>query len=335
MTVGNEEDIDLAGTPEPLRASLVQRWSTRHVRPSDRLEYFASALSEAVIPFAIDDADPMTFHADLSVAALGAIEICKTIGSAHRAFRGPAERARSNKHKISLLMGLSGPWIAHHRVDCRLGPGDILFHDSDFNVETDVRQPFQAINIALSEDWLRQWVANPVTLIGKHFTGKTPWGRALSAYLAELSPEFVLAPPLPLSVLSDQVGSLLALAVQDLRQTAPTRAPVILSLHERILDILAQRCTESQLTAADVAASLNISLRTLHRALAAANETFGAKLIEARATVALRMLRSALFARVTTAEIGRRAGFVSASHFARVVRNRTGLSPRQIRQTRD
>jgi AraC-like DNA-binding protein len=44
------------------------------------------------------------------------------------------------------------------------------------------------------------------------------------------------------------------------------------------------------------------------------------------------MLASPLFKRVTTAEIGRRAGFLSASHFARVIRNRTGLTPLQLRR---
>ena len=58
-----------------------------------------------------------------------------------------------------------------------------------------------------------------------------------------------------------------------------------------------------------------MSKRTLHRALAACGETFGAMLIQARVDLAVRMLRSPLFDRVTTAEIGRRAGFSDASHF--------------------
>ena len=56
------------------------------------------------------------------------------------------------------------------------------------------------------------------------------------------------------------------------------------------------------------------------------------KLIESRARVAMRMLTSPLFKRVTTSEIGRRAGFLSASHFARVMRNRFGRTPLQLRR---
>jgi AraC-like DNA-binding protein len=56
-------------------------------------------------------------------------------------------------------------------------------------------------------------------------------------------------------------------------------------------------------------------------------------LIQARVDLASRMLQSPLFDRVTTAEIGRRAGFSDASHFTKVMRLRTGQTPRQLRRT--
>ena len=75
--------------------------------------------------------------------------------------------------------------------------------------------------------------------------------------------------------MADQVGSLLALTAGGLRGATPANAQATRSLYENIHDCLVQRCTEPQLTAADVAASMNISVRTLHRIFAAANETFG------------------------------------------------------------
>jgi AraC family transcriptional activator of tynA and feaB len=81
-----------------------------------------------------------------------------------------------------------------------------------------------------------------------------------------------------------------------------------------------------------VASSLNVSTRTLHRVLAACGETFGAMLIQARVDLAVRMPQSPLFDRLTTAEIGRRAGFSDASHFVKVLRSRTGQTPLRIRR---
>ena len=90
-----------------------------------------------------------------------------------------------------------------------------------------------------------------------------------------------------------------------------------------------------RLLVGDVAAVLNLSPRTLHRVLASYGETFGRKLIDARFDVAMRMLESRLFDQVTTAEIGRRAGFPNASHFTRVCRARRGCTPGQLRRARN
>jgi AraC family transcriptional regulator, positive regulator of tynA and feaB len=93
-------------------------------------------------------------------------------------------------------------------------------------------------------------------------------------------------------------------------------------------------CAETSLQAADIANALSISKRTLHRAMAACGETFQEMLMQARVELASRMLQSRLFDWVTTAEIGRRAGFVDASHFTKVVRERMGQTPLQIRKRR-
>src|SRR5262249_30438278 len=162
-----------------------------------------------------------------------------------------------------------------------------------------------------SEAWLRQWLPNPHTLTARRIPGTSLWGRALSSYVSELSPDLAAAPPLPLSVIADQVGSLLALTASGLSGATSPGTPPLPTLRERILDCLTERCTEWELTAADVGASVGISVRTLHRVFAVSHETFGDKLIEARARVALRMLASRSFDRLTTGEIGRRAGFPS------------------------
>jgi AraC family transcriptional activator of tynA and feaB len=315
----------------PVDNEAIQRWSTAAVPASKRLDYFAAALSEAVNPLGVCKADARTFHADVSFANLGDVGVTRVSGQAHGSFRGRAELALSSEHKFNLLLSLASPWTAEHRGALRMSPRDVLVMDSAFPARTDVRGAFTAINVSVSEAWLRQWVPDPHVLAARRIDGDSPWGLALSSYLGELSPELSAAPPLPLSVIADQVGSLLALTAGSMRSTAHVRTVATRALHERIKDCIAQRCTELHLTAADVAASTQVSVRTLHRTLAAANETFGGQLIGARSGVAMRMLASPLFRRVLTAEIGRRAGFTSPSHFARVIRMRSGRTPRQLR----
>ena len=44
----------------------IKRWSTADVPQAKRVDYFAASLSEAIIPFSVDNADPGTFRAELS-----------------------------------------------------------------------------------------------------------------------------------------------------------------------------------------------------------------------------------------------------------------------------
>ena len=139
---------------------------------------------------------------------------------------------------------------------------------------------------------------------------------------------------MPQSVLIDQLGALLALTASELGGSRSVSAPVERSVRDHVYDHIKQRCPDTSLQAAGVASSLNISKRTLHRALAACGETFGAMLIQSRVDLAVRMLQSPLFDRMTTAEIGRRAGFSDASHFVKVLRRRTGQTPLHMRRAR-
>ena len=187
--------------------------------------------------------------------------------------------------------------------------------------------------VRMSEQFVRRWVRNPIVL-GEQPLGDSQWGRVLASYLAQLSPAFVAQAPLPHAVLIDQLGALLALTASDRNGSHAVLTPAERSVRDRVYDHIRQRCADASLQAADIASSLNISARTLHRALASCGETFGSVLIQARVDLAVRMLQSPLFDRVTTAEIGRRAGFSDASHFVKVLRRRIGQTPLRVRRAR-
>jgi AraC-like DNA-binding protein len=298
------------------------------------LDYYAAAVGECTIPHGFDDADPKTFQAEMSFAQLSEIGLCKVFGSRHRSFRGPSELARTPEHMYNMTT-VTCPWTADHcgTRSC-VSPGDILIYDSEYPASFDVQgSTYASLDLLVTEGWLRQWLPDPGQLVARTIPGNALWGQALTSFVRGLSPDLVVAAPLPPSVIADQLGSLLALAAGGAQSAFAAGSSSVRSLHDRIQDCIAQRCIEPQLTALDVAASVNVSVRTLHRALAAANETFGANLIDARARIAVRMLTSRLFKRVTISEIARRAGFVSPSHFARVIHSRTGRTPLKLRSS--
>jgi AraC-like DNA-binding protein len=312
----------------------IQRWTTSDVAERHRFDYYASALCSALVPMQVQGADPTGFWADMEVCDLGTMSIVRQVGKPHRAFRDDPEFGRDERRSFHLILNVTSPWTIAHRGQNRMEPGDAILTDSRFNHDIRTEAPYDFVNLKLSEAWVRRWVPSPASLVGRQIRGGTGWGRALTAFIAQLSPRAVLDSPLPTSVLTDQVGALLALLWSQELGGGPSEKKVDKALHERINDAIAQRCAEPALTAAAVAAPLGISLRTLHRALARSGETFGAALMAARVSLAVRMLESPLHRRLTTAEIGRRAGFADPSHFSRVLRMRLGLTPTQIRSNR-
>jgi AraC-like DNA-binding protein len=314
--------------------SSIVRLSTGAVAPADRLGYASWILNSSLAPSVLSTGTPATYELDVTALELPSIGIVAASGSQTRSIRGPSEIRRTSHPYFSLALVLSGS--AHFASVTRneFVPGDLIFYDSRYPQDCELLPRWSALVLQLSEQFVRKWVPNPAALGWRRICPDSQWGRVLASFVAQLSPEFVVQAPLPQAMLIDQLGALLALTAAELSGSHVASTPVERSVRDRVRDHVKQRCPDTSLHAADVASSLNISARTLHRALASCGETFGSVLIQARVDLAVRMLQSPLFDRLTTAEIGRRAGFSDASHFVKVLRRRIGQTPLRVRRTR-
>lgn len=322
------------GTPRAAStapSAPVHRWSTDDVPEAQRLDYYADALTSAIDPMGVARRIEGRFDAEITATSLGPIDVIRGIGSAHACVRTARDVARSGERNFHLILNRSSSWQLAHRTPVQLRPGDAVLLDARLGHHIDFLAPFDVVHLKLPEAWLSRWLADPGQAAGRAIAGDAGWGRALSAFMAQLSPEAAAQPPLPATLIADQLGGLLALCAGEIGPSPTPSARIQRALRDRIHECVVQRCTEFALVAADVATTLQVSPRTLHRCLAACSQTFGGMLMAARVELALRMLESPLLARLTTAEIGRRAGFSDASHFARVFRRHTGSTPAQVR----
>ena len=313
-------------------SSPIVRLSTRDIAPADRFDYINWILSvtDPAAPTEWSVGAPPELELEVAALRLPAVAIVAISGSPHRSVRRFGPR-RTVERTFGLNHVFSGPRNVTHGSKYRLSPGDLSFTDSRHPFEYDFLTNYRDCYVQVPEQFMRRWVRNPLVLCGRRI-GESQWGRVLTSYMTQLSPEFVVQAPLPQAVLIDQLGALLALAASELNGSRAESTPAERSVREQVIDHIRQRCADTSLQAADIASSLHISTRTLHRALGTCGETFGAMLIHARVDLAVRMLQSPLFDRVTTAEIGRRAGFSDASHFVKALRRRTGQTPLQMRR---
>jgi AraC-like DNA-binding protein len=310
----------------------VARWSTDDVAPEHRLEYYADALSKAIVPAYISQHPGGEFDAHMDVATLGSLSFIRQHGSEHRCFTDASSIRRSKGDSFHLILNRATSWKVEHLGRTRCDPGDAVLVNARDVVDFDSPSGYDYLHIKLSEGWLRQWIPAPSLLAGVRLPANAGWARALTAFAAGLTPEFLRTSPLPLNLMVDQLGSLLALAAQDRMSAPPSRAQGAHDRVARIKEVMWQMCSSPSLTAVDVAAAVGMPLRSFHRCFTASGITFGRTLTDMRCTQALRMLRSALHKRLTIGEIAVRSGFCDASHLSVTVRVRTGQTPTQVRR---
>lgn len=310
----------------------VIHWSTRDVPRNQRYDYYAHALATAMFPIQVGKSPIQPIDIDMCAADLGNMMVIRQRGTPHCCFADKSSIAGASQRTFHLLVNGSSEWTMEHLGRHRLAAGDILLSDSSIPFDINIDAHFDFVNISLSEAWIRQWLPAPVLLVGRKIEGHSGWGHALSAFLRSLAPARFDEYPIPMSFLGDHIGALLAFIAQDFI-TPPLKPPKRDgAMFERIRDCMYQQSSNAQLSAPAVAAAVGLSLRSLHRCFARFDTTFGDTLMDMRCAHARRMLESPIFRRLTVAEVGRRAGFSDASHFARTLHARLGFTPSQIRR---
>jgi AraC-like DNA-binding protein len=304
----------------------VRRFSTEAVPPESRLDYWVSHLGDSLWPVSDWSGISRDFSIDMREARLGCLTTAvETLSGAPRS-RRTRNDVENSKESCYQLFACDSPWsIAHNGHDERLLPGDVVIV-GDGEHDSYLTSGLQSHVLKLPAHWLESWLPDPNVVVGCAISKDSSWGRVLSPMVWQLTPELAVDPPLPDSVLVDQLGATLALVADE----SLTRATP--DLFREIKDSIRDGCSDPQLTADSVARSLNVPPRILHRVLGAKGLTFASQLVDARVDAAWQMLASPAFAHLTAKEIARQAGFLSATHFARAVRTRTGRAPAELRR---
>ncbi len=305
----------------------IARWTTQDVPTSMRYDYFAAALSSAIVPMRVAGRNPKAFESSMTMLELGDAAILHQVGSPHRSFRRKEDLARSGAHTFHFILNRRSDWTMNHRQSMLVRRGEGVLVDSAYGNDIHLSDDYDVVHIKLGEAWMRRWVPNSASLVGTTIGSEGGWGRTLAAFVGQLSPQYLSDAPLSPQLMLDQVGALMALAAAE-RGSADSNAPCKTGLADQIRDCISQRSAEAGLTAADVARAMNIDERALHRALGAAGTTFASTLLDVRVCVSCRMLASPAFAHLSLTEISARAGYTSPRQLVQGLYRRNRMDDR-------
>ncbi|MDM0015076.1 helix-turn-helix domain-containing protein [Variovorax sp. J22P168] len=331
--MATEEDRDSShASASPLG---VRQWTTADVPPPERLDYWLHAICQGLDEHEVTSAAGTDFHATLESAGCGQIMVNTVESTPQDVHRTKAAISRSDESRFYLRCTLDAPWAAaQNNGVSRLMPGDCMLFDSKQPYEMHFESAANLITLRLPVDWIESWLTDPQAQCGLRIDAAGGWGQPLSSFVQQLTPQVATRPPLPTKLLTDQLGSLLALGTNDFAGHANESSRTMDAFIRKATERLHQRYAEHGLTAQAIAKDLFISERTLHRYFARSGATFLQHLIRHRMTVAERMLRDPRFDRITVSEVGRRIGLADTSHFIRQCRATLGMTPAALRSAR-
>ncbi|MDP9899578.1 helix-turn-helix domain-containing protein [Variovorax ginsengisoli] len=306
----------------------IRSWTTDLVPEAERADYWVGAVCDCFLDMEVDPHQRQAFSAALTSASCAELRVNHVTGRAQKVRRTLQGIRQGCDNYYYLLCKEDSPCLVtqHDACAARLLPGDLALIDSRRRYLLEFPEAVDIVSVQLPIGWLDTWLPAAGQWLGTRLDGSAGWGQVLSAYVRQLRAE----PPARLGTRhAEQLGGLLALACG-----AAPQMPTTPALLQRIEHCVRRRFSEPGLAAADVACEIGVSLRTLHRALAAGQSTFALLLMHERMQAAQRMLRAPSHDQLTVAEIGRRAGFLDPSHFARACRAWCGRTPAQERALR-
>lgn len=327
-----DDEADISDGLAESVVSEVSFFRTDVVDVSQRLDYWIDTCSKALAPIVATSRETINFHCELTLASLDALDIIQARGSQQDSARTRECLAADVAHSYHLMVDYSSSWSLKWRgTEIHLRPGDLIITDSRYLHSGCYQNDCCVLNIKMLPIWALTWLRHPDRIAGRLIARDAGWGTALSAFVAQISPCLAADAPLPPRLIAQNLGALLSLVEAEMfAQPAPVDV-AHRQTRKRVADAVRQRSGEPGLTAVDVATMLGISERTLHRSLAGSGQTFAQMLVAQRMEQARRMLEAKHFDRLTTGEIGSRAGFADPSYFVRTATRHLGMTPARFR----
>lgn len=311
---------------------IFNRWSTLHIEPKRRAEFWREASQKAKTPVTPDVPWPDDFEATLTTRgfeelALNHVQVC----SPHDVVCTPSDLARLERPFLFVDLYLSGKCdVSQLGRDMHAAPGQPFLIDGRREYRLGHPQSVGMLALAVPFATLGREADAVEDLVARH----QPQSAALHLLASQM--RMLSAWPHAFAKaeaerLSDLLVGTVHAALSGAREGELTTARRERSFFRlKVRQIIEQAYADPTLNPLLVAEKLGISVRSLHARMARDGTTFGEELMAHRLERAHGLLRGARRSSVTIGEVCARCGFVSAAHFSRRFRARFGVAPSAV-----
>ncbi|MFK4548292.1 AraC-like DNA-binding protein [Streptomyces tendae] len=307
---------------------------TTFIPPRDREEVVRNAVWKSMVAVDIDHRPAaQDISVRIGLGTVGPIRICSARATAV-ALRRTERLAREDEEPaVTLGVQMTGSSVVvQNGRECLLRPGECAVYESIapythlFDKGVDYRFiHFPRAALALPDRLLRDITAVPLG-------SDSPIARLAFTYFSQLAVTDELHQGVHAdAVVEPSIELLRAVLTSQHGNASLARAPLEATLGLRITQFLRTHLAGPDLSAARIAAAHGISVRHLYAVLSRSGINLG-DWIRTRRLAACRRELAGPYGRLRTiAAVGRRWGFVDATHFSKVFKQAYGISPRAWR----
>jgi len=302
---------------------------------TERAQRWQEVVSRSFVPLTVHPDERHPFRARLEGRISDGVLFSTVRASPHRVERTSAHIAAAPEDYVKLTLQLSGTGLLiQDDRSATLAPGDIVLYDTSRPYTLEFGEGMAAVvvmfphrRIDIAQESLRQLTAIRIA-------GDDGFARAVSHFLAGLSNALpTLDGPTGLRIAHSTMDLIATMVGHELSGAAWTDP--VTELMFRIDGHINRHLEDPALGPESIAAACFISTRYLHELFHRRGTTVSSLIRERRLEHVRRDLRDPRYAAEGVAAIAARWGFADASHFSKVFRAHSGVSPTAYRLGED
>jgi len=271
------------------------------------------------------------FDGHMAASRAGDVILTKLEANRHRVLRSPQLARTSETGYLKIVAPWLGSASVHQegREACARSGGWVIY-DTTGSYAIDNPERTEHLIVMLPKDQMAERGVRLNDLMARHVGGASGISRVALETMRSTYQELPHMSEDAARGAGELIMQLVRLSLLELggQDTAVTQRE---ALRDRIRGHVARHLRDPQLSIDGIARALNCSKRHLYNAFSGDSDTLAGYIQQQRLAACVRELQATAGARSIT-EVALSWGFSSPSHFSRVFREHTGMSPSEFRQ---
>lgn len=309
--------------------------STNDFSGVSRVARWNDIVAEVFTPLEIMARQPDQFEGAVDSVSLGDVHLANVVASPARILRTARHTSVSRTRHYFLHMQMKGELlVSQDGQEAHLQEGDMVLCDSALPYTLENKERCSLLVMIASPAELKRRLPSPEIALGRKLHGSRGLSSALSGMLSGIWNEVKNREDISVAPkIGENLMDMLAICCMDEFGTKAIDSAIASSRRSHIRCYIESNLSDPDLTVASIAKAFRISPRYLHMLFAEEDETISGFVRRRRLEECKKKLGDPMWRQRSITELAYAWGFNNTTHFARVFREKYGVSPRDFRNS--